>query len=535
MTLYSRLLLALTACGLALALVPGAARAEENVYSFNITNLAPTTIYVCNAEVQWPDALIHNWVKMSWGDQDPGTGGNDPCYSNTAIYSMRSSTTQTDNYAGFHGRSYRLRKAIHKDGLDDTHAYVEDHPSVFANAPQSFWKYNAFLYNEDVKFKVKYKCSGGSYKTFETGRLSAGAYEANRNGNQWNIAITDCNGGNVVSDENEKSLWNRAIAKRGLDGAWTDWLDSDPTGAYESISRHRNNGNLTCAQPSGVLCYNVDTSEYLGLSDEEADEETDTAYLTSCDLNAGLTGPDSHNWKVRYFCEYGKMDTKGIFTPWLDVDDPGAAGDGNHDYEKLGKHAHAGNIPSQVLGKEPSYVEMRGKSSTHDVTETGDSYVIKTFYGAKVRNYGDNPADEDYEVRFYYGFTPWLSIDNYVVYGKSSDYEPHARFTDWSSGGPLAGRMPNRDPDYVECRAKDYPDTVFSSDSPTQNGLIHGNQGDGVYRYFECSTTYGYRCMNRYNGSGCINAEVRYYFEPQSICDGNAEDGYDNGVCDGSK
>lgn len=533
--------------------------AEENVYGLSITNLNETSIKVLEVHAQFPTAAIGAewWHSAAWGVSTAGPLEDETTEGTQYILPFPDRTQPRyclvgedlllqdaggDECAYFEGRSFRTRRSESRFTDANVPAYKQKD-----DIGDNYWIYMATMYNEPIKWRVKYQCLNQDEKTLTTGQLSAGAYEADDFGNKWQIAITGCSGSFVVTDEDDLALWTAALEQKGLKGEWTPWLNQDHNESKlsedETIETHQALGNIPCEAPKGIVCYNVDKDMYLYEADEERDEAQDYADI-ECNLTRGMQcrsgwlDKDEENcdwdWKVKYFCEYSDMPNQ---TGWLDQDNPGSAGNGDHDWEKLNQHIGAGNVQNEFIDVEPAYVAMRRISDEKDVVSTGDDVTLSTIYGGKVKNDSSNPASGDYEIQFYYGWTPWLDRDNPSGTG---DYEHHSEYTSWSSA-PYGGRMPQRDPTAVECRAKNYQGVVFSDQSPTDsNGYVLGDLGDGHDRYFTCNTETGFICHNDYNTDrgkeDCmdVDAEARYYFGNEKICDGNVLDGVDNGYCDGT-
>ena len=219
-------------------------------------------------------------------------------------------------------------------------------------------------------------------------------------------------------------------------------------------------------------------------------------------------------------------------TGWLDRDDPGSTGD----WETLAEHSlNPQAIPDYLVGVEPAYVEMRRVSDQVDVADTGvalSTFDLYTNLGGVVAQ-----GSDDYEVRFHYGWTPWIDRGDP---DDGVDLESHSNYNEWSSPGSTQGRMPQRDPTMVQCRALDYPDAVVTRDTAAGTDVIEADLGDGQDRLFWCDTEVGFICLNAYNTdqgyASCeeVDVEARFFFGFEEICDGNLLDGLDDGWCNAS-
>ncbi|WMN60892.1 hypothetical protein NI389_05645 [Pseudoalteromonas xiamenensis] len=546
-----------------LAIPLSSAVANENIYHLNIINAMKTdvsdsvtdkwlrfaykqsqdAIKIINVQARFPTAAIGSQWWMNAAQIIEAPKGK----------SIRDANSPQRIIYGNMGRS----SSFNDNDVNRLYEYTDSDDGYYIEMTN--------LFQEPVIWKVQYQCQSQGYGQTHSITLNQWQdddYNGDVSNNILNVLIYGCGSNQFVQSDDEYYLYDSYFKKLGTSDSirsqlWSGWLDisSTPNSRFENegITIHTTTGSLACKEPSAVTCYNTSKGNYAYAVDHlKAYYHEDNTDL-SCDLYQGLICDSSasgnqyggtscwDNWTVQYYCDHvdtaiAEIHKHGYDTGWLDRDDPGSAGNGDHDWEKLEQHSSSGNLIEGLTRVEPAYVEMRRKHDRKDVSDTGDAYGLNTMYGGKVKNYSSNPISGDYEIRFHYGWTPWLSRDRETG---SGDHEGHTYWTNWSNS-PLGGRMPARTPNKIECRAKSYPNTVFSNESATIDGTwIRGDLGDGKERLFRCDLSYGLQCLNDTNTdkgyASCIDMEARRYFGYDEICNGNVADGTDNGSCDGSK
>ena len=285
-------------------------------------------------------------------------------------------------------------------------------------------------------------------------------------------------------------------------------------------------------------CNQVTETWTLGLDGKLRAQWDTSICLDIYGTNESTNGKNAKIWQ----CDDAVVETWSMRTStgWLDSGTPGAVG--SHDWEKLGTHIGAGNIPSEMVGIEPAYVEMRLIATGEDISQTGDLKNLSTQYGGKARNEVSNPIEGDYEIQFHYGWTPWVNRDTDPSDG---DDETHTHYTNWtkytgpttSVGSVLTGRMPPRNPTRTECRVVNEPTTIYSSDdAPDVSGFLTASwSGAGSPVKFRCDNEVGYLCDDADQDPGVTcseDVEVRHFFGYEELCWGDTADATDNGACE---
>ncbi|MCX4240834.1 RICIN domain-containing protein [Paraliomyxa miuraensis] len=283
-------------------------------------------------------------------------------------------------------------------------------------------------------------------------------------------------------------------------------------------------------------CDQVTETWTLGLDGKLRAQWDTSVCLDIYGTNESANGKNAKIWQ----CDDAVVETFSMRTStgWLDQGNPGAVG--AHDWEKLAQHMSLANIPSEMIGIEPAYVEMRLVATGEDIAQTGDLKNLSTQYGGKARNEAGNPIEGDYEIQFHYGWTPWVNRDTDPSDG---DDETHAHYTNWtkttgpttSVGSVLTGRMPPRNPTRTECRLVDEPTTIYSSDdTPNAQGLLTATWS-GSQVAFRCDNEVGYECDEADQDPGVTcseDVEVRHFFGYEELCWGDTADATDNGACE---
>ncbi len=326
------------------------------------------------------------------------------------------------------------------------------------------------------------------------------------------VLIGDC-AGQVYWGYNFYDVWNEYMGHDNAD--WSDWSSANtPTNGNEQelLADHIPDfvdgmvKDIQCRVKKPTRSYDFNYEDVwmgrTGIGEPQ---------FVSCDTQTGLTCYKSDQpatvCDAYNNCESNKykncgdyeirwvLDKEYIVTGWLNADQDLS----NTDWEKLHIHFDNDAIDSNYYGIEPAYVEMRLVSTQQEVGKTGDAYTLNTRYGGKAWETTNNPIEGDYEFQAYFGWTPWLDVDE-TQYSLENN---HKRWTDWYDDDIVTttrGQMPNRTPDSFQCRNKD-DHTQIATD---------------------------------YNDCIWNNVEIRYNFGFREICNSNYKDGYDNGVCDWS-
>jgi len=496
-------------------------------------------------------------------------------------------TTYSQMTAWQNTASYTLGTFGMKYQFTSNNEYA-DMENFYAAAAWNTYSSGLNYFNEledDFEFRLEYGCRAGqsdytkvnaeknmSYSPhFENtdalsgGKTAKGAWD-DVQGNKYVVyaLINDCSG-DVTWGTSYYDVYNKS---RGIKEAeWSEWTnsnqatqlndspnESEPVPGFCSApveiqcrkswhgSDYQDFKNMTLSSGiSGAFVYSCDVDQ--GLQCNQSDQKTDLNYWQ----NTSYNGAEWHtvelgykqacgDWEVRVRCDNSadtSVDLSSTSSTGVNFDQTSAAG--NDDHELTLRHLEAGNITPIQASVEPAFIEVPGIT---DVKTPSNEFFARTTYGVVINNDNDSSATHDYEVKFHYGWTPWINNNQ----SGTNDKEYFWRYTVWQGSTPTGsentswrkGLMPNRNPEITECRAVGY-NKVFTHNTATSNGFINADMGDGNIRKFKCNTEIGYECFASDNPStGCIDAQVRYYFNTYEVCNGNIDDGLDNSSCDAS-
>ena len=168
----------------------------------------------------------------------------------------------------------------------------------------------------------------------------------------------------------------------------------------------------------------------------------------------------------------------GNISDWHDRDNPSGTGD----YEGITDYYNNG----WILNPSPAGIECRTVSGDVDADDTGEvmsAYDVTTGCICKKADQSDNTCN-DYEARYFFGWTPWLDRDNPSGTGDYEDINAHVR----------EGKLGCSDPVNIQCRR-------------ISDGVDAAETGE----ILTCDTSYGFKCKLDDNNGSCSDYEVRFY------------------------